>query len=272
MELSAYEREVQHELEQWQGGDDSLLRQAFDMAMRPVDWATNQMVSREGMAQADAAVGRFFSVLSDATRWSVSLDSALENAARHGVEAEDIVALRNADLEKLDAAARELAGPSAIAAAVEGGGAGLGGIALVAADIPALFGINLRLCQQMAATYGFDLRAPDYQPLIIAVLNVAACGTASARHQALREMTVAGSAFAAGARYLGHVSGSYSAQNRNVPREIAKQIASRKLAQLVPLAGAAVGAGVNWWFTKQTAEAAFMSFRALSLECRRRQP
>jgi uncharacterized protein (DUF697 family) len=270
--LSAYETKAAEELERWQSGDESWLRQMFDTAMRPVDWATEQVIPAQTLNQADAAVAKFFAVLGSATKWSVSMDAVLKNASEHGIEVTDVSHLREIDLERLDPAARALIRPNTIAAAVEGGGAGLGGIALMAADIPALFAINLRLIQQIAASYGFDLRSPEYQSLIIAVLNVAACGTAAARHQALREMSVAGSAFASGARYLGHVSGSYAAQNRNLPREIAKQILGRKLGQLVPLAGAAVGAGVNYWFTSQTAEAAFMAMRALSIECRRRAP
>ena len=56
----------------------------------------------------------------------------------------------------------------------------------------------------------------------------------------------------------------------HVPREIAKNLGARKLAQLIPVAGAAVGAGVNYWFTDQTAKTAFMLFRSLYLERKER--
>jgi hypothetical protein len=45
----------------------------------------------------------------------------------------------------------------------------------------------------------------------------------------------------------------------------------RKLGQAVPLAGAAVGAGVNYWFTRETAESAFMCARALYLDWKERR-
>ena len=62
---------------------------------------------------------------------------------------------------------------------------------------------------QIAAVYGFDLRSTEYQPLIMAILNVAASGTPTAKHQALREMSVAGSAFAADAKYWGGCKGHF---------------------------------------------------------------
>ena len=40
--------------------------------------------------------------------------------------------------------------------------------------------------------------------------------------------------------------------------------------QAIPLAGAAVAAGINYWFTSETAQAAYMMFRALFLEYRER--
>jgi hypothetical protein len=44
----------------------------------------------------------------------------------------------------------------------------------------------------------------------------------------------------------------------------------RKIAQTIPIAGAAVGAGINYWFTTETAETTYMMFRALYLERKER--
>ncbi len=43
-----------------------------------------------------------------------------------------------------------------------------------------------------------------------------------------------------------------------------------KLGQLIPVAGAAIGAGVNYWFTEQTARTATMLSRSLYLERKER--
>lgn len=107
----------------------------------------------------------------------------------------------------------------------QGGGTGLGRAALIAADIPLLFTINFRLIQQVGGAYGFSLRGPEFQPLILSIFNVASSGSPEAKADAMREMSVA---------------------------------------------GAAVGAGINYWFTTQTAETSYMLFRALYIERKER--
>ncbi|MEO1632917.1 MAG: EcsC family protein, partial [Bacteroidota bacterium] len=70
-----------------------------------------------------------------------------------------------------------------------------------------------------------------------------------------------------GGGYRGRrASSTFRDQIGHLPREIAKNLAGRKLGQLIPIAGAAVGAGVNYWFTEQTAKTAYMLFRSLYLE------
>ena len=63
MALTLYERDAQRDIQRWQQGDESLLRRIFDLAMTPVDWATEQAVSAQALDQFDRAVERFFAGL-----------------------------------------------------------------------------------------------------------------------------------------------------------------------------------------------------------------
>ena len=81
---------------------------------------------------------------------------------------------------------------------------------------------------------------------------------------------MAAAAIANDLAYRGKVRGTFQDQNRHLPREIAKNIVGRKLGQAIPIAGAAVGAGINYWFTSETAETSYMLFRALFLERKER--
>jgi hypothetical protein len=270
MALTLYERNIQRELETWQRGDESLVRRLLDMAMTPLDWVTEQAISPAALDKFDAAVEKFFSSLGEASNWTVSQSRILSDARAFGIDANELMQLRTCDMEKVDALARSMFQQNVVLAAVEGGGAGLGGVFMLTADLPLLFTINLRLIQQVTCAYGFDVSSEEFQPLVLAIFNAAASGTPAARHQALREVTVAASGLVHGHPYSGRVSGTFMAQNRHIPREIAKNLLSRKLAQLVPVAGAAIGAGVNYWFTTQTAETAYMLARALHVECKDR--
>lgn len=269
MRLTDYEKATRREIEKWQNGDTSVVMQAFGWAMKPVDWLVERL-SPDLVDQVSNGVGSFLQMLNDASEWTYDATGTLTAARKRGIVSESIVDLRSQPLDQLDGLARSYFTENAILAAVEGGGTGLGGVVFIAADVPLLFTINFRLIQQISSSYGFPLRGPAHRPLVLAVFNVAASGTREARADAVREMSVAAAAFAAEQGYKGRVSGTFQDQNRHIPREIAKNIVGRKLAQAIPLAGAAVGAGVNYWFTTQTAEAAYMLFRYLFLEFKER--
>jgi len=270
MRLTEYERSVQKEIDTWQHGDVSLFAQAFNWAMAPMDWVVNRVVPEEVVDQADKAISQYLSLLNDASTWTYEPKEVLRAAGQRGIDVSDITELRDEDLKILDDIARSYVSENAILAAIEGGGTGLGGAVLIAADIPLLFGINLRLIQQIGAAYGFDVSAPAYSPLVLSIFNVAASGSRESKNQALREITVAAAALAHSSEYRGRVAGTFRDQNRHLPREIAKNIGGRKIAQMIPIAGAAIGAGINYWFTTETAESAFMLFRALYIERKER--
>lgn len=270
MRLTDYERSVQRDLEQWERREPSVLMQAVNWAMKPVDWAIEKVVPHEMMEQAGNAVEGGLEALAGATAWTYDPSSILKDLQAKGIEAETLADLRTAPLDVLDAHARTLFNENAIAAALTGGGTGLGGALLMLADIPILFAVNLRLVQQIGAVYGFEVNGPDHRPLVISIYNVAASGSRESKLEAMREISVAAAAFARDVPYRGRTSGTLRDQSRQMPREIAKALVSRKVFQAVPIAGAAVGAGVNYWFTTEVAEAAYNLFRALFLEVKER--
>lgn len=266
MRLTEYEKDARREIEKWQRGNGSVLSQALNWAMKPMDWVVERVVPPEVIDQASEAVSEFLSFLNDASEWTYNADDLLEEARREELDLERLEDLRDEPLDKLDRLARRHFTQNAILAAVEGGGTGLGGAALIVADIPLLFTINFRLIQQIGGSYGFPMRGPDYRPLVLSIYNVAASGSRDAKADALREISVAAAAFAHDQSYKGRVKGTFRDQNRHLPREIAKNIIERKIGQTIPIAGAAVGAGINYWFTNETAQAAYMLFRGLYLE------
>jgi uncharacterized protein (DUF697 family) len=270
MRLNEYEKSARREIEQWHSGGSSMLAQAVNWAMWPVDWVVERVAPAEVIDQAGEALEGFLNMLNDASEWSFDAASIVKEAREAGLKVEKIEDLRRAPMEEVDKLARGRFNENTILAAVEGGGTGLGGAFLIAADIPLLFGINLRLIQQIGACYGYSLRGPAYRPLVLAIFNVASSGSSEAKHQALREISVAAAAFVNDLPYKGRISGSFRDQNRHLPREIAKNIAGRKLAQTIPVAGAAVGAGINYWFTSETAESTYMIMRSLHLEFKER--
>ena len=271
MRLTDYERNARREIERWQTGEGSYLQQALNLVMRPVDWAVSEWVPERILDPLSDAIAEGLGRLHDASAWTTETKDLLKAAREEGLDVDDVEALRDEPLEKLDALAKRHFSQNALLAALEGGGTSLGGPLFIAADIPLLFTIGFRTIRQVGASYGFPLDGPAYRPLVIAIFSAAASGSREAKDEALRELSVAAAAFAFEGGYRGRpTSGTLREQSRNVPRELAKALAARKLGQLVPLAGAVVGAGVNYVFTEEVARTAHMLFRALYLERKER--
>lgn len=271
MRLNDYEKQAAREVESWKSDGDSIIQHMFNLAMKPVDWVVERVVPQNLIDQASDGVASVLGMLNDASEWTYNESELLQSAKRFDIEVEKISDLREIPLERLDKFAKSHFNENAIMAAIEGGGTGLGGAVLIVADIPMLFTINFRLIQQIGGSYGFSMRSPEFQPLVLAIYNVAASASSEAKHDALKEMSVAAAAFAHNLEYRGkRAGGTFRDQQRHLPREIAKSLIGRKLGQMIPLAGAAVGAGINYWFTSQTAEATYMLFRALYVERKER--
>ncbi|MCY4170019.1 MAG: EcsC family protein [Bacteroidetes bacterium] len=270
MRLTSYERTVQKDVDKWLHGDASLPARAMDWLMRPVDWAVEQAVPNQLVDQMSEAIGSFLSMLNDATKWTVDLSGIISEANKKDTKIRALEDLRTAPLESLDHLSKSLFTQSTLSAALSGGGTGLGGAVLIAADIPLLFVINLQLIQKIGAAYGFPMTGPEHGSIVLSIFNAAAANSREARSGALHEIGIAAASYASGGSYQGRVRGILSDQSRHVPRELAKNLLGRKLLQTIPLAGAAVGAGVNYWFTRETAETSYMLFRALYIDYKER--
>ena len=272
MSLNEYEKDAQREIDEWLRKQSSPGMQVLDLVSRPFDWVVGQVVPKEAIETCSDAVGLFLNTLSDASEWTYDHRSVVRAARREGLDIERVEELRNEPLSKLDLLARRQFSENALLAAIEGGGTGLGGATLIAADIPLLFTINLRLLQQIAASYGFPMGSPEYRSLVLGIYNAASAGSQQAKNDAMREISVAAAVFAHDGSYRGRApSNTLRDQARNLPREIAKNLVNRKLAQTIPLAGAAVGAGVNYWFTSEVSRTTCMLCRALYLEHKERR-
>lgn len=266
MQFSSYEKQARREIDRWLRGDGSLLAQAVNLVMKPVDWVVEQAVPASITERAGEGVEQFLEKLNDASRWIPDTGDVTIAAQAAGLEIARVEDLRQQPLEDLDGLARRCFSENMILAALGGGGTGLGGAVFIAADIPLLFMINFRLIQQIGASYGFPMTSPEYSPVVLSIFNAAVANRRDARSMAVREVSVAAAALAGNTAYRGRVRGTLPDQSRHLPRELAKNLVGRKLLQTIPLAGAAVGAGINYWFTSETAWTTYMLFRSLYLE------
>lgn len=174
------------------------------------------------------------------------------------------------DLERLDDLVRPLAGRYVTIARVEGAVAGgvpaLAGPAVVAAqaaalaaDVTVLLGLSLRAVGETLAHYGVDMTAEEEQLYAVQVLGVAFAGDDATRTALLTNATRLGRALTT--RLLVAESMERFAVvrlTRRILERLGITVAQGKAGQLVPIAGALIGAQVNAAFLERVTEAAYM--------------
>jgi len=154
-------------------------------------------------------------------------------------------------------------------AAVEGGGLGAGGLLALAADIPALFTIVIRLIQEIGTCYGYDVTKPEEQEYVLHLLRAGSAGDIKAKveslialkqiEEILIKVTWKKMAQELAAKRLGQLS--LLAALREFAKSLGINLTKRKALQMVPIIGAIVGASFNATYANDIGKAAYMSYR-----------
>lgn len=271
-QLGSYEKQALEEILKWRDEGPDVVTQALETTFKPLGWILGQVVPEKAQQTLEAAVLGALELLKVISFQTYSEKAILKEARELGLHVKRPTDLANYDLRRLDALARKQFASNRLMAALEGAGCGAGGLALVAADIPILFGLALRAIQQIGTCYGFDMRDPQVWPVILQALN--AGSSTAAKASVLADMTIAAKALAKNWTYkkVSQKTGTGMAvmvlkdTAKSLPREIARWVTKRKLAQLIPLAGAAIGAGFNYWFLGEVCTSAYMIFRHTYIE------
>ena len=159
-------------------------------------------------------------------------------------------------------AARELRARAMIrryrtTAGVEGGLAGAGGFVLAAVDFPALMAIKVRMLGDIVGAYGWGARSDDdsgRERLFLLHIFHLAFASAQRRPEALAELE----------RWIAGTDQPEAITEydwRRFQIEYRDYIDLAKMAQLIPVVGAPIGAVVNWRLVDRLGETAMMACR-----------
>ncbi|SDX39363.1 EcsC family protein [Hymenobacter psychrophilus] len=138
------------------------------------------------------------------------------------------------------------------AATVEGGATGAAGFLLGLADFPLLLGIKLKLLFDIAALYGHDVRQLSERLYLLHIFQLA-FSSQHTRRETYRQLAdwPATEATATAETF----------DWRTFQQEYRDYIDLAKMAQLLPVVGAAVGAVANYRLLAQLGETAIMAYR-----------
>ncbi len=174
------------------------------------------------------------------------------------------------DLEACDEAAAEVRRWALGYAVTGGGAAGAFGALGLAIDVPATVALALRTSRLTGLCYGFGADTEAERIYILDILQLAAANSFDEKAEAMdrlrtERLSMPAEEWSKIVRLTGQTTGSVAA-TRRVATTLGVNLSTRKVAQVAPFIGAAVGAGVNAAFQNDVAAAARFSYRARWLE------
>ncbi|MBC7936261.1 MAG: EcsC family protein [Rhizobacter sp.] len=178
----------------------------------------------------------------------------MTRAVLFGAELTSSKPVRIESLEITEAVVQEKIETYKKTAAAEGGITGAGGILLAFADFPLLIGIKIKMLFDIASQYGFD--TSDYKERVY-LLHIFQLAFSSSRHRTNVYMQM-----------LNWKEKSEQFPDdinefdwRNFQQEYRDYIDLAKMAQLIPVIGAAVGLVVNYRLLKKLGKTAMNAYR-----------
>lgn len=262
MTPNAYEQRVLLEIDRFKNPKRGLFAGLSDITAAPLE-KMSEYASQTAVGKAvTGAVSGVVSLLNDGASWSVrqeAIFSEFRKDGHHSVRTfEDI---RKLDLEDVDKTVGYLAAKYKSVAFVEGGVTGVLGAPGIAADVPAVIGLALRACNEYAAYYGFNPEIQAERAFVMNVLSAASSPTNLAKQAAMTEVTRI-SVMIGQRKTWQELEKILSVQLiRRIAEALGIRLTKGKLGQIIPLFGAAVGAGYNAWYVSQVAETASVFYR-----------
>src|ERR1700685_2900379 len=157
------------------------------------------------------------------------------------------------EIGEVDAVADSIIRSGMKVAAVEGAGLGLGGLITIVPDLGILSAITMRTIQKLSLVYGFHFNT-DEEIAELWVAAASAAGVDVSRELLEKEVI-----------------------NKFVPRVIQRiaakasaEVVEKGGARVIPLASAAIGAGLNYWFVRAWGRRAQLHLRQRHLLLRQR--
>lgn len=257
-----YLESAKREIAQWERQRPGFLAHLGDFMLLPAENAARALIPA-GLQDAVArAIHKLLSGLSSAAH-------RISNEEKIYYKVEAAYKEHGDDLKAADVVAKHYWNSNVAYAIGEGGATGAIGLAGLAADIPALLMISLRLIRQTGICYGYDMKSDAEQEYVTHVLRIGSTSSFKAKmeclfalkrlEQVLLRVSWKTMSDALARKEISRLS--LLAAVRQLAERLGLQLTKRKAMQLVPVVGALIGASFNALFVNDTGRAAYMLYR-----------
>jgi hypothetical protein len=238
-----------------------------------------------GYEKAAEGLGK---LMARSTQFMLSTARVLRAYRRNGLPVEELADIHNLDLQVIDRVAKfkRLNHVYASIVAVEGAGAGAAisggtllaaggsagagagvapGLALVsgavAGDAVAVLMAGSRVVAHTALYYGYNPEDPKEEVFMMSVISLGTASTQGAKMTSYGELSRLTQLLARSAPWEKLNTSVLTKISQKFAARFGQNLTKKKLGQFVPLAGIAVGAGMNYAMVDSIADAAYWSYR-----------
>ena len=262
---SNYENRAREQIGEWKKPDQGW----FGQTMRQIGWPVDRVRALIGKAAAATglhdvlakALAGTLHVLGDAAAWAVRHDAVYVEFREKGHDVHLHADVFKLDLEQVDAVVGRLDAKYTGLAFAEGAAAGAAGVPGLIADIPALVTLNLRAIAEYATYYGFDVASQRERVFAMNVLGLASSPSDAAKAPVMAQLARIAADAAKKKAWKTLEKHAFVEVVQQIARALGIRLTKAKLAQAVPIMGAAVGGGFNAYYTARVCDAAYHLYR-----------
>ncbi len=262
-EPSGYDDRALREIHAWKNPEIGWFGQTMKLINWPLDSTGDLILATPGIGDViKLSIQGLMSICNDAAHWSIPRESIYEEfrKAGHGTirTGADIGSL---ELEQVDRVVAWLDAKYKGLALVQGAGAGAVGLLGIAPDIVALITLNLRAIGEYATYYGFDVSSQEERLFAMNVLGLASSPTDASKALAMAQLVRIAQDVAKKRAWKQLEKHAFVQLIQQIAKSLGIRLTKAKLAQVIPVMGAAVGGGFNAYFTSKVCEAAHYLYR-----------
>lgn len=231
---------VIQDYENWKNTPPNVIQYVFGYATRPIEFLLKPFIKKIAPLLEGVLKGSNSFIAQAIDNWS---GKVIDVKTLSEKEFEEWV-------KKADKKSRNLATAGIASLTAEGAGTGLGGFALLAADIPASFGLVMGFSNKIALTYQLDISSEEVQIELLKAISTGSETTVNGKVESASTLKVVTeivtkqtwkSMEEAPLKTLPKIISVI----RSVLKQMGVNITKRKALQLIPVAGAVVGGVIN---------------------------
>lgn len=231
---------VKSDYENWKNTPPNVIQHVFGKITKPIEIILNPFIKKIAPLLEGVLRGLNNFIANAISNWSgkiVNLDKLPEKEFK-------------AWFKKADNKAKNIATAGITSLVAEGAGTGLGGFALLAADIPASFGLIIGFANKIALTYQLDITNETVQVELLKAISTGSETTINGKLESASTLKVVANVISKQTwKEMEKAPVNALPKLIFVIRSILKQmginITKRKALQIIPVAGAVVGGVIN---------------------------